>query len=106
MTQLGMGAEAIVTRTPEGVLKRRLKKSYRHPHIDNELRVSRTRHEARILERAKLAGVPVPTVKTVDESTLLLEEIPALLELFEEGDQLLAFVLGKIVEVEQLFDFL
>jgi Kae1-associated kinase Bud32 len=72
--QIGRGAEAVLTRSAEGIIKSRPKKSYRHPQLDVSLRESRTRHEAKILEKAKAAGIRVPTVKTVDDTTLLLSE--------------------------------
>lgn len=72
---IGMGAEATVTRTDKGVRKYRLVKSYRHPEIDRQLRESRTKAEARLIAKASAAGVPVPRVEIVDESTLLLEEV-------------------------------
>jgi Kae1-associated kinase Bud32 len=98
MTQIGMGAEAILTRTAEGIVKSRPPKPYRHPQLDAELRKSRTRHEARILEKARSIGVPVPTVKVVDDTTLLLSEIKGaqVKELLDE-DPLIAHQVGRMV---------
>jgi TP53 regulating kinase and related kinases len=98
MTQIGMGAEATLVRTEEGILKLRPVKTYRHPELDTQLRKSRTRHEARILEKAAKAGVPVPTVKQVDDSTLLLSEIPGV-EVKEKLDQdpLIAHQVGRLL---------
>jgi len=48
-------------------VKRRLKKGYRIPEIDIELRKLRTRHESRLMERAITYGVSVPRVIDVNE---------------------------------------
>ena len=44
-----------------------LEKKYRLPLLDKRFRVRRTRSEAKMLERAKLAGVRVPDVLKVDD---------------------------------------
>jgi Kae1-associated kinase Bud32 len=96
--QIGRGAEAVVTRTAQGIRKARPQKSYRHPQLDKDLRESRTRHEARILERAKAADVRVPGVQVVDDTTLLLSEARGV-QLKERLDEepLLAHEVGRIV---------
>ena len=49
---LAQGAEAIISRQGNQVLKDRIKKSYRIPILDNKLRKSRTKSEAKLLEKA------------------------------------------------------
>jgi N6-L-threonylcarbamoyladenine synthase/protein kinase Bud32 len=75
------GAEAVVTLAPEAgrVTKRRLPKGYRHPALDERLRASRTRMEARLTRDARIAGVPTPLVLDVDpvEATLAFEYVGA-----------------------------
>lgn len=60
------GAEAIVRAADvlgrKAVVKERAAKGYREQRLDARLRAERTRGEARLLHRAKLAGVPCPTV--------------------------------------------
>ncbi|MBM3230545.1 Kae1-associated serine/threonine protein kinase [Candidatus Pacearchaeota archaeon] len=68
-------AEAKIYKTKEGILKERSVKSYRHPHLDLKLRKTRTKTEARLLIKAKQAGIPVPHLKQQTETTLLLEEV-------------------------------
>jgi len=67
---LKRGAEAVLTaiewRGRPAVEKRRLPKSYRHAALDDELRRTRLRKEARLLAEARAAGVPVPVVYDVD----------------------------------------
>jgi Kae1-associated kinase Bud32 len=96
--RIGMGAEAVVTRSPEGIIKYRPAKSYRHPRLDAELRSSRTRHEARILERARQAGVHVPGARIIDDSTLLLEEAKGVqVKEVLDSDPLIAHQIGRML---------
>lgn len=69
---LTQGAEAIVTKKGEFVLKERVAKSYRHPVLDTSLRSSRTKREAKILEKLAKLGFPVPKVQESKDTTLTL----------------------------------
>jgi N6-L-threonylcarbamoyladenine synthase/protein kinase Bud32 len=60
------GGEAIVDIEGELVTKARPVKDYRHPALDERLRRRRTSREARLLARAREAGVPTPIVHDVD----------------------------------------
>ena len=60
------GAEAVITIRNGSVLKERVKKSYREDRLDNELRMGRTRREAKLIALAKRAGVPTPFITDVD----------------------------------------
>ncbi len=96
MELLGRGAEAVLERDGETVIKRRVPKRYRHPLLDAELRRSRTRREAKVLQQA---GVPHPRLLTTDrESTLTMEFIegPALKQLLDTDAQL-ARKVGRVV---------
>jgi N6-L-threonylcarbamoyladenine synthase/protein kinase Bud32 len=57
------------------VVKRRVRKRYRHPELDRTLRRDRTVAEARLTNEARRAGVPTPLVYDVDlrRSTLTLQ---------------------------------
>jgi Kae1-associated kinase Bud32 len=65
------GAEAIIyTSKLEGekvLIKERIKKDYRISQLDEKLRKIRTRHEVRLLRRARECGVPTPKILMVDE---------------------------------------
>jgi len=65
------GAEAVLSRKVllgrPCVVKTRTVKGYRVKELDGRLRTERTRSEARLLHKAKLAGVPCPTVFEVDD---------------------------------------
>ena len=73
------GAEAIISFPKllgkKVVVKDRAPKTYRAKALDENLRRTRTRSEARLLHKAKLAGVACPTVLCVDEFSLWLSFI-------------------------------
>lgn len=51
---LARGAEAIITKQKNQIIKLRLPKGYRHPVLDEKLRKLRTRAEYKLLEKANL----------------------------------------------------
>ena len=75
------GAEATVSRVSwhglDCVLKERVQKAYRHPVLDQELRTTRTRKEARLIHQLKTTGIRVPYLYHVDlrECSILMERI-------------------------------
>lgn len=98
MDVIGRGAEAILTRTGEGIVKERPVKSYRHPAIDRELRTGRTRAEARIMHKARQAGIPVPQVIQIDDHTLRMDEAPGVpLKQVLDGKPALAQRVGELI---------
>jgi TP53 regulating kinase-like protein len=74
---LTQGAEARVWKIPGNpplVCKERFSKSYRHPELDARLTKSRTRSEARILEKCRnKSEIRVPKVVRVEKSILYIE---------------------------------
>jgi len=71
------GAEAVLRKGAligrQVVIKERIKKNYRIAELDSKLRKERTRAEARLLNRAKIAGVDCPTVLEVEEFSLTMD---------------------------------
>jgi len=53
------GAEAIILKYGNEIIKRRIKKSYRIEELDDKIRKQRTRSEAKLLEKASKI-IPVP----------------------------------------------
>ena len=82
------GAEAVLIKRGNEVVKRRVVKGYRFPELDEQLRRARTRSEAKLLEKAGKI-VCVPRVLKVDEKTkeIQLEFIDGL-KLSENLDKL------------------
>src|SRR3989344_6905066 len=70
------GAEAILIKKGDKVIKNRIKKSYRIKKLDERLRKQRTRREAKLIEKAgKL--IPIPELISSDEKNneLVMEYI-------------------------------
>ncbi|MFA5411841.1 MAG: KEOPS complex kinase/ATPase Bud32 [Candidatus Micrarchaeia archaeon] len=70
------GAEAVLSFVDflghKMIKKERQVKAYRVPELDLKIRTERTRREARLLHKAKLAGVSTPTVYSVDEFSIIM----------------------------------
>lgn len=58
---IGRGAEAVIYKVNNKVVKDRIKKTYRLSILDEKLRKSRTKHEAKLLDKAANL-IPVPRV--------------------------------------------
>ncbi len=66
---IAQGAEATIKSDKSTVVKHRLKKSYRHPEIDEKLRKARTKREAKVLKRLEELGFPAPRLLKVDDKS-------------------------------------
>ena len=60
------GAEAILIKKGNILLKRRVKKGYRIPELDEKLRKRRTKREVKLLEKARKL-IQVPKILKVDD---------------------------------------
>jgi Kae1-associated kinase Bud32 len=73
---IAQGAEAILIKQKSNLIKNRIKKSYRLEIIDNKLRKSRTKHEAKLLEKSlKLIPVPKITKPNKDKNKITMHFI-------------------------------
>jgi Kae1-associated kinase Bud32 len=70
------GAEAVLRRATllgrAVVVKERIAKGYREALLDRRLRKERTRSEAKLLHKAKVAGVPCPVVFEAGEFSITM----------------------------------
>ena len=59
------------------IMKKRLPKKYRLPKLDDQIKTYRTTHEPQLMQEAKRAGVPTPTIFLVDvkSSTIIMQFI-------------------------------
>jgi Kae1-associated kinase Bud32 len=77
---IGKGAEGVIYDGEflgkKVIIKKRIEKAFRIKEIDEKIRRIRTLVEARMLHRAKKAGVPCPYVFLIDEDMLVLSFIP------------------------------
>jgi len=65
---IGIGAEAVLIHVNGNLIKRRIKKLYRTPVLDEKLRKQRTKSEAKLLEKAG-KFIQVPKVKKIDDNS-------------------------------------
>ena len=72
-TQIAHGAEAILYKDGDKVIKERVSKPYRIPEIDLKLRRERTRSEAKIIRTLERFGVSIPAVLKEDSKQMILE---------------------------------
>ncbi len=70
-----LGGEAEVRIYENVVVKIRKPKRYRHPKLDEMLRKSRTRTEAKIISLARKHGVPTPIVLDIEGNTIVMERV-------------------------------
>ena len=66
-TIIGQGAEAILYKEENKVLKDRISKNYRQKDLDKSLRKARTRREAKVLTKLKEINVPGPELLDMDD---------------------------------------
>lgn len=71
MKRIAAGAEAHVYRDDTSIVKKRVEKQYRHSDLDDRLRRSRTRREARLLDHLSVA----PDVVEVDDTSIRIEYV-------------------------------
>ena len=59
------------------IIKSRVVKGYRHPQLDSELRSSRTRNEARLIQEARRLGISTPIIYDIDlqEAEIVMQDI-------------------------------
>lgn len=70
MKILKQGAESVILLDKDKIIKHRILKSYRIKEIDDKIRKSRTRSEAKLLEKA---DVNVPKIFEVDEKEMKIK---------------------------------
>lgn len=73
MEEIARAAEAVIYRDGNKIVKERIKKSYRHPAIDERLRLQRTRKEAKIIDKLHAIGVPCPDLILVNDKEKKIE---------------------------------
>ncbi|MBI2656772.1 Kae1-associated serine/threonine protein kinase [Candidatus Woesearchaeota archaeon] len=75
-TLIAQGAEARLFLEDNEILKNRFKKLYRIKEIDEKLRGSRTRREAKILQKLEAIDFPAPKlIKNDEKENLVIEKI-------------------------------
>lgn len=72
---IAQGAEAILKKENDILIKERIAKGYRIRQIDEKLRKSRTRSEANLMRAARRSGIDVPAIISESEFSLRMEYI-------------------------------
>ncbi len=72
---IARGAEAVLRRDGDRLVKDRVRKGYRIPQLDSRIRSQRTRREESLLARARRAGANAPAVLSGGGNELVMEWI-------------------------------
>ena len=101
--QIAQGAEAKLFLEDNKILKNRFSKTYRLQELDNKLRGSRTRREAKILQKLEVIHFQAPKlIKSDDKENILIEKIGGKLikDVLEKADyRKLCSEIGKKVAI-------
>lgn len=101
MKLIGNGAEARLYTDGERVVKERVKKGYRLTELDERLRKTRTRIEAKIIEKLQASGFPCPKLLESCDKSMKIEMAflkgPKLFEVFNENPKGFAREIGRML---------
>jgi len=75
MKEVARGAEAVLMKDGDRLVKDRVRKGYRIHQLDEKIRNQRTKREESLLVKAKRAGVNAPTVWSSEKNKLVMEWI-------------------------------
>ncbi|MDD3175643.1 MAG: KEOPS complex kinase/ATPase Bud32 [Candidatus Nanoarchaeia archaeon] len=76
MEIISQGAEAVIELIDGKIHKKRISKSYRHPKLDNKIRIFRTKREQKVMKKLSELGVNVPKLfSSEDEYTIVMEYV-------------------------------
>ncbi len=100
---LSRGAEAEIWRVRwfgrEAVVKKRVKKGYRHPILDEMIRKTRTKREAKLMTMSRRVGVPVPIIYDLrlEDKTLIIQYFNGLrvMDAINDGYEVDLKIIGK-----------
>jgi len=72
MKEIAHGAEAVIYREKDRIVKSRISKSYRNKELDHLLRQFRTRREAKILQKLQGIDFPAPRLIAADDKDMII----------------------------------
>lgn len=100
---IAQGAEAILRKQENSVIKERIAKTYRVPALDAKLRRARTRREAKILEKLQAINFPAPRLQKMDDKQMHIVmdfiEGPMVKDVLHQNPIALAQEIGRKVGV-------
>lgn len=86
------GAEAQIFLENNIITKKRIVKTYRHPILDEKIRYSRNKKEAKILYKAQKLGINVPKIYNFNEKKQIPEDKDKLILEYIDGEKLSDFL--------------
>ena len=97
MQKIAQGAEAVIYRNENSVVKDRFEKTYRHPHIDQQLRKARTKREAKVIQKLKQINFPAPDLIKQEKEKLEMQFIKGdkVRDIFNKNYKKLSAEIGK-----------
>jgi len=101
MIKIAQGAEAIIKKDNNTIIKERFSKKYRLPQLDKSLRKFRTRREAKVLQKLEEMKFPAPSLLDFCDKrmSIVMDFVPGekLRDVLKRGDdyQQLASEMGK-----------
>ncbi len=75
MEIIASGAEAVIAREGDAIIKTRIPKRYRLAELDENIRRERTKTEAKLISEARRCGVPTPIIRNVTDFEIKMEYI-------------------------------
>jgi len=72
---IASGAEAVVVREGNTIIKKRIEKRYRLKEIDDSIRKERTKMESKLISEARRCGVPTPIIRDINDFEIKMEYI-------------------------------
>ena len=103
MERIAQGAEAVIVKDEDVVIKDRISKSYRHPEIDEKLRKFRTKRESKILKKLQLINFPAPKLKDFCDKKMKIEmeflEGSKVRDVLHENPERLSEEIGKKIGI-------
>jgi len=110
MEQIAQGAEAVLFRDKQRIIKERLAKGYRIDQLDNSLRKFRTRREAKVLGKLQEINFPAPQLIDFCDKrmsiTMAFVEGEKLRDVIVDDYQILAKEIGEKVGILHKHDMI
>jgi Kae1-associated kinase Bud32 len=96
---IARGAEAIIKREDNFIIKERIKKGYRINELDEKIRRKRTKLEAKIMREVKRIGINVPKIIEESDFSIKMEYIDGKILRSVEIDEKIVKGIAKIVSI-------
>ena len=99
MKEIARGAEAVIYKKDNIILKDRIAKNYRIKEIDYKLRKFRTKREAKVIEKLQAINFPSPRLIKMSDFSIEMENIDGekLVDIFERDALRFAAEIGRNV---------